>query len=193
MSKIIVDDNFIRKWHPEYDKIEDDEKEYQEIVKIARKEKLEKEAISKITFGRMLRWKTPRVMGIVKFDEFEIYDRELRKCLDASENAKLIILDKLYGIGAPVASTILHFIYPNEFPIMDIRTVEALHEFGYIESKIVSPKRYVTFRSIVLNIHKQYLRWSLREIDRALFAYHKISRGYCSCRHRNKIKKCCGA
>lgn len=186
----IIDDHFINKWHPEYDKLEADEKEYQDIVKIVKKEILENKTISKATFVRILRWKSRRLMGIVRLDKFEIYKRGIKKCMGASENNKLTILDELYGVGVPVASTILHFIYPNEFPIIDKRTIETLCKFGYIESKTISQRRYILFRSIVLNIHRRYPQCSLRKIDRALFAYHKITEDCCSYRHENKNRKC---
>jgi len=131
--------------------------------------------MSKGTFERILIWKSPRLKGIAKLNEFHIYAEGLKRCLEAPEDKKLRILDDLYGIGVPTASTILHFIYPNEFPIMDVRTAEVLFYSGYIESKKRDQKRYVPFLSAIMDIAHDYPKWSLRQIDKALFAYHKIA------------------
>jgi hypothetical protein len=81
---------------------------------------------------------------------------------------------ELRGIGAPVGSTILHFIYPDRFPVIDVRTCEALYHHGYIASTTRDVKRYPDFRKAILGIQKQYGQYSLRQIDKALFAYHKL-------------------
>lgn len=83
------------------------------------------------------------------------------------------IRGKPSGFGVPVASTILHYIFPDRFPIIDIRTAEAL----YINSKIKSPDRsdyriYDQFRSAIIEIVRK-TGCSLHQIDRALFAYHR--------------------
>jgi len=96
----------------------------------------------------------------------------MRRCFDAPEEDKLAILDELYGIGVPVASTILHFMYPDRYPIMDVRTVEVLNFAGYLKSKQRNQRQYIPFRATILALMQQY-RCSLREIDRALFAYDK--------------------
>lgn len=172
----MIDDAFIGKWHPQYDQSEHDEKEYQKIVADVSKEVPKIHTISKSTFERILNWKAPRVKHFVKLEEFDDYAKGIKQALQASEERKLAILDDLDGIGVPVASTILHFIYPRSFPIMDVRTAEVLYFLGYIKSKQRDQKRYVPFRFAILGIQQQYPQWSLREIDRALFAYHKRER-----------------
>lgn len=171
---IEIDDSFIEKWHPKYDEIEDDEEDYKTIITKVSNELSQKGTISKGTFIDILNWKAPRVKGIVKLNEFDTYDKAFRKCFKAPNDEKLAILNELYGIGVPVASTILHFMYPQSFPIMDIRTVETLYYAGYIKSKTRDQKRYIPFRYAILSIATDYPKWSLRQIDRALFAYHKI-------------------
>jgi len=175
---IRIDDKFIEKWHPKYDEIENDEKEYQNILKLVSNNIKNADTISKPIFIRILNWKAPRVKGIVELDKFDQYAEAIKRCANKSilEEEKLAILDDLRGIGVPVASTILHFMFPKTFPIMDVRTVEVLHCGGYIESDKRDQKRFVPFRNTILNIQHKYPRWSLREIDRALFAYHKINK-----------------
>lgn len=164
----------MEKWHPKYDYIEDDEEEYKKIIDNVTSELSQKESVSKDTFIRILNWKAPRVKGIVKLNKFSDYEKGIRECfLKFKENGKLAVLDELYGIGVPVASTILHFMYPNRFPIMDFRTIAVLHYAGYIKSKAKDQRRYIPFRDAILTIRKD-TSFNLRQIDRALFSFHKI-------------------
>ncbi len=171
-----------------YDKIEKDEREYRNILEIISSDIKNKGTLKKSTFIRILDWKTTRVKGIVNLANFKEYARNIKKCLrdSYSDEEKLAILDNLRGIGVPVASTILHFIFPKTFPIMDIRTVEVLHLGQYIESDKRDQKRFVPFRNEIKKIQKKYPNWSLREIDKALFAYHKIRID----KHKLRKKKC---
>jgi hypothetical protein len=85
------------------------------------------------------------------------------------ERMKLLV--DLPGVGAPVASTFLQFLYPSVFPIIDRRTV--LRHFGYIQRKSTGIAQYPEFMAAVLAVRDCCPKWSLREIDRAVFAYHK--------------------
>ncbi len=184
-----IDHGFISTWHPRYDEIANDETEYKNLVTLTSTEIRQKGTISRETFIRILNWKSPRVNGIVRLNEFSIYEKGISAAYSAEENEKLRILVRLHGIGIPVGSTILHFIYPNSFPIIDVRTSETLYYAGRIKSELTDLSHYPSFRSEILKIAKENPSFSLREIDRALFAYHKI---YLSPKLRQNIntKKC---
>lgn len=169
-----IDYEFISAWHPKYDQIANDEVEYSNLVALVKKEIEQKSTISKENFIRILNWKSPRVKGIVRLNEFGVYEKGISAAYNAEENEKLKTLLRLHGIGAPVGSAILHFIYPNSFPIIDIRTAETLHYAGRIKSKSTDFSHYASFRSEILKIVRDNPGFTLRDIDRALFAYHKI-------------------
>jgi hypothetical protein len=80
---------------------------------------------------------------------------------------------KLPGVGAPSGSTIIHFIHPQSMPIIDVRTVGVLHEAGLIKTKQSDCAHYEEFRKVIDTIKRSHPSWTLREIDKALFAYHK--------------------
>jgi hypothetical protein len=65
-------------------------------------------------------------------------------------------------------------------PIIDVRTVEALFAAGLLSTRCVSFRHYEEFRNAIDCIRHRFDRWNLREIDRALFAYHKqvLARGF---------------
>jgi len=168
-----IDDTFIEKWQNSFADSPRARIAYDEL-RLKVKTEIEKHGyISEQTFIRLINWKSPRIRPIFEKRGYTEYRLAIKKCLAAEEHDKMAILDEAYGIGAPVASTILHFIYPDRFPIIDFRTAEALHHFGLIESPKVSAKAYAAFKDAIRGIRERHDRWSLRQIDMALFAYDK--------------------
>jgi hypothetical protein len=84
------------------------------------------------------------------------------------------VRERAKGFGIPVASTVLHFLDPKRFPIMDIRTREMLYLTDEIESMMGdNPKKYEQFRSAMLRIQNT-TGCNLHKIDRALWHFHKV-------------------
>jgi thermostable 8-oxoguanine DNA glycosylase len=175
---MIVDDAFIGEWSKKYAEHDDDE--YNNILSKISKNTSETGTISKDMLVRIINWKAARAKGYVDWRNFGKYVKTFSAALSAQEKQKISIMDDLPGIGIPVASAIMHFVYPQNFPIVDFRTVEALKEMGYLDkTKSTHHFRdtifgYEDFRQAILGIAKKCPRRSLREIDRALFAYHKV-------------------
>lgn len=192
-NNIIIDDVFIEKWGQIYDIIEGDDKKYGEII-----EKV-KQNISKIgtipsdTLENIYNWKAPRAKRYVNWDDYHKYEEVFRNALQAPKDKKIEILIDLSGVGIPLASTILHFIYPEIFPIVDFRTVEVLQNAGYLEkSKSLYHFRntiqgYGLFCSVILDIGQQNPNRSLRQIDKSLFAYHKKSETSMKCFEKSTV------
>ena len=174
MTFRIIDDAFIEKWSSKFDAGSRGEDRYLVLAAKVKAEIEKKGCLTKPTFIEIINWKSPRVRPIFEKGDFRIYKKGIVKCLSLSDDYKLPSLMELPGIGAPIGSTILHFIYPDRFPIMDVRTCEALYGLGYIESKARDEKRYPAFRGVILDIKKQHCGYTLRQIDKALFAYDKL-------------------
>jgi hypothetical protein len=175
MQEILtIDLSFISTWHPKYDESERDEPEYRNLVSQVRNELNRNGSLSKETFVRILDWKSPRVKGIVQLNQFPTYKKTISDAIRVEKEQKLSVLCQLRGIGAPVGSTLLHFINPNEFPIIDVRTVETLHYAGLLKSRSTDLRQYPAFTAEMLKIASENATFSLRELDRALFAYHKL-------------------
>lgn len=168
-----INDTFIKNWQKMFAASPRDQASYGELVLKVRSDIEKHGCITKQTLIRLINWKSPRIRPIFEKRGYKEYRLIIKKCLAAEDRDKMAILDDAYGIGAPVASTILHFTYPDRFPIIDFRTAEALYHFGLIESPKVSAKGYAAFRDAILDIRKRHDRWSLRQIDMALFAYDK--------------------
>ena len=170
-----IDAAFIEKWSGKFDAGARGEERYLCLVSKVKAEIEKKGYLTKPTFIDIVNWKSPRVRPVFENGDFRIYKKGIVKCLSLKDDDKLPSLMELPGIGAPIGSTILHFIYPDKFPIMDVRTCEALYGLGYIVSKARDEKRYPAFRGAILDIQKRHRRYSLRQIDKALFAYNKLA------------------
>lgn len=178
MTALIIDRAFIELWSKNYDSHETDEPDYKIILgKVIREVRLTA-SIKKETFIQLISWKSPRLKGIIKLDKYDnLYRPAIDRCIAEDKmKVKLKMLINLYGIKIPTATTILHFIYPDEIPIIDCRTVAALHHFGYIHFTQITESNYWIFYDAIKRI-KYETKASLREIDRALFSFHKINLG----------------
>jgi len=176
-----IDDDFIVKWHHIYD--ERDEEEYEEIKNLVKEDIRKIGSISESTFIKLYKWKTRgRSFHNINLKDYEeIYGENIKIALELPKNKKIYMLYGLPGVGIPVGSTILHFFYPNEFPIIDERTIKVLQHYEYLnkEKSIYklrdSPEPYNTYRSMILKIQRDCKEmWNLRQIDRALFTFEKI-------------------
>jgi hypothetical protein len=172
-----IADAFIREWDPKYP--EKDEVRYEPLVATVAQEMNSRGTISKETFKAIWKWKgAMRVIRHVRFDEYDTrYAGAFRRAASAPPERKLAALlapgVTLPGVGAPTGSTIIHFIHPQSMPIIDVRTVGVLFEAGLVSTKQRDLGHYEEFRKAIEGIRHRCPSWSLRQIDRALFAYHK--------------------
>lgn len=184
-NKLVINDYFIEKWCPEYDcsTVGGDELDYLKIIKNVEEEKVSQiGTISIELFKKIYNWKAARAIHHVDFSKFDDYKKVFKQATDDAlkfPNKIIEEFDKLPGIGIPVASTILHFIYPKDFPIVDFRTIEVLKEADYSLDKEMgyyrdTSKGYCEFRNVILNIAKKYTKGDIRKVDKALFAYHRL-------------------
>ena len=178
-----IDDAFIRQWEPRFDEHAIGAEYVGEYPKLVRAVALEIESrsfLSEQLFREIWSWKgATRVIRHVRMDEYDrLYAPAFRRAVLEPPERKLQALlgdgHKLPGVGAPTGSTILHFIHPEYMPIIDVRTVETLHRAGRIHTKMRDLAHYEEFRGAVDKIRAECPDWTLRQIDKALFAYHKI-------------------
>ena len=108
------------------------------------------------------KWKTERQKGRYENNSDEKVEQLTRKALEASDKDKTKILDKLEGVGIPVASAILTVAYPKEYCIIDYRTWRALLWLSTLTKKgrftFASYREYSDF----LDSYNAYARTSTR-------------------------------
>jgi thermostable 8-oxoguanine DNA glycosylase len=174
MDKLIINKEFIKEWSHRYDNanIGDDETEYNRIAEKVQSEISNSNTISYDTFFDIIEWKSQRAKGKINTDSFDLYQTAIRLVLDIPDALKPGLLVWLDGIEIPVASTILNFMYPDRFPIVDFRVTEVLNDAGLLNSYTISKKTYRIYKSVIEDIVND-TGCDIRTIDRALFAYHK--------------------
>jgi hypothetical protein len=79
-------------------------------------------------FRRVCRWKTPRSAPLVAQNSSESVEASTRVALDGtgSDRERIKELRSLRGVGLPTASVLLHLVYPERYPILDVRALHAL-------------------------------------------------------------------
>jgi len=126
-------------------------------------------------FVRLGRWKTKRQTSAYKSNDATLVEEATRLACEASnEQLRLHILTVLNGVSVAVAATILHFMYPNKYPIFDIRARVTLKKAGLWDrdENDASEKAWLDYVEIMRSLAHR-LDVSLRDLDKALYAYDK--------------------
>jgi hypothetical protein len=90
-------------------------------------------------FLRLCEWKTARSRSKVARNDAAAVEGATRRALtSADERERMEALTALEGVGVPTASTLLHFAFPDDYPILDVRALESLGQ----RSRTVYPVEY---------------------------------------------------
>jgi hypothetical protein len=95
----------------------------------------------------------------------------------SNERLKVHVLTALEGVSVTVGATILHFFNPRLFPIFDTRHRTTLKKAGWwkrprADASIEAWEDYV----VIMRRLSRRLRVSLRDLDKALYAYDRWRR-----------------
>ncbi len=166
----MIDKDFINNWMPI--KLKPSENKYREIL-----QKIQEQAgtIDWDIFKEIYNWKASRSKNYLNKNIPEIYISAINEIRGLEDEEKINFFKKtpqrkkLPGILEPIASTILHFMYPDKFPIRDIRTVTTLKDKGLLKKPKITYNDYrVEIYKIRDTCHREF---KLRKIDIALFSY----------------------
>ena len=129
-------------------------------------------------FVRLGRWKTKRQTSAYKSNDGTLVEEATRLACEASnEQLRLHILTVLNGVSVAVAATILHFMYPDKYPIFDIHARATLKKAGLWDrdENDASERAWLYYVGIMKDLSHR-LDFSLRDLDKALYAYDKWSK-----------------
>jgi hypothetical protein len=120
------------------------------------------------------RWKARRSEGrFAVVDERTVRETTRRAFAAQDETERIETLTSLPGVGVPVASALLHFAFPDAYPILDVRALESLG----VKRRSVYPAsfwvQYVAFYRALAA--EQGV--SLRTLDAALWQHSKAADG----------------
>jgi hypothetical protein len=115
-------------------------------------------------------WKTGRSKSKVASNTEEDVERATRAAFEAQDEAqRLEALLELKGVGVPTASTLLHFAFPRDYPILDVRALESLGHRGRTTYPVSYWLRYLD----ACRRRAQEHGVSIRVLDKALWQYSK--------------------
>jgi hypothetical protein len=78
-------------------------------------------------FVEVCGWKTVRSRPKVAANsEAAVVDATGRALCAVDEAPRISALLELAGVGVPTASTLLYFVFPDDYPILDVRALESL-------------------------------------------------------------------
>lgn len=142
------------------------EKEIKEWFKVHRYLDMEK-------FKKIGLWKSKRPKKHYENND-DLTVREITQFSLAtkSEKARIETLRVLNGVSYPVASVILHFAFPDKYPIMDVRAISSLG----LEQKSYDFDFWENYCEKIRNISRETGE-NLRTIDKALWKYNKENAG----------------
>jgi len=137
--------------------------------------------LDKPHFVDIARWKSQRPLPHYESNDGALV-REVSALAFAArrDDLRLRVLTLLNGVGVPVASTILHFAFPDKYPIMDIRAVTTLTRFGLWTGPDPAQPGFIGFDVEdwqvyvrLMREHASRLGVTLRDLDKALWAFDK--------------------
>ena len=115
-------------------------------------------------------WKSPRPKKHYENNDDLTVKRITRHSFATeSEKERIECLLDLKGVGYPVASTILHFAFPERYPIMDFRVIKSL---GLKQPKSYTFAFWDEYCCKIRKISKS-TGADIRTIDKALWQYNK--------------------
>ena len=127
-------------------------------------------------FVALARWKSERPKQRYERNP-DAFVREVTElAFQASDDRlRMHILMALGGVGMPVASALLHFAFPDRYPILDFHVVSALAETGLWpgdEARAFTPPGWLEFNQLMRGLAGS-LGVHMRDLDKALWAFDK--------------------
>lgn len=113
-------------------------------------------------------WKTARIRPKLATNSEELVHEATRLALAASSASVAIHVPQvLFGVGMPVASTLLHWFHRDPFPIIDFRALWSLQIEPPSSCTLAFWEEYV---ACARNLAKSW-RVDMRTLDRALWQF----------------------
>lgn len=130
--------------------------------------------LRKKDFVKIGRWKSTRPQKqYLANDERAVKEISRFSFTAKTEQAQIGVLFALKGVKYPVASAILHFAFPDRYPILDVR---ALWSLGWKQSYSYNFEFWISYVKKVRKISKK-LGLSMRKVDKALWQFSKDNQG----------------
>ena len=129
---------------------------------------------SRETLKVIVRWKSARKIAFIDDNTDADIAKALRFVCDTrtTEKSAIETLDRLHGVGVPMASAILTTIDPEKYTVIDVRALESLG----LSKWDGTASFYVDYLQACRALAFKY-KVSLRTLDRALWQWSKEKSG----------------
>jgi hypothetical protein len=115
-------------------------------------------------------WKTARSRSKVAANDAETVEHTTGQAFSSSEEAvRIEVLTSLRGVGIPTASALLHFAFPDDYPILDVRALASLGRRGRTVYPVSFWLEYLSACRALAREHGV----SIRTLDKALWQHSK--------------------
>jgi len=121
-------------------------------------------------------WKSARPRRLYERNRDDFVRKVTALAFQADDDRlRLQILMALDGVRVPLASTILHFAFPDMYPILDVRVLRTLRNAGLWhghDAPGFTLADWLKYTRLMRGLSKK-LRVDLRTLDKALWAFDK--------------------
>jgi len=170
-------------WCEQYDRYgRQDEVEYARLLRTTEEQVRHlpgQRYLNRRLFIRIGVWKSRRQKSAYEANDAALVRETTALAFEAKHPLlKLHILQALRGVSVPVASTLLHFMYPESFPIFDVRARTSLQSAGMWARPVndASDQAWWDYVQVMRELSGR-LGVTLRQLDKALWAYDRYGRG----------------
>ncbi len=174
-----VNRTFVREWAREYDqRYRQRDRDVERRIKAWLRGQPDVKHLDKGHFVRLAEWKTPRSRpACERNDPALVRDATSLASRAANERLKVHILTALEGVNVTVAATILHFMHPRLFPIFDFHARKTLKKAALWKRSAndAGVEAWQEYVRLMRRLGRRF-RVSLRDLDKALYAYDRWRR-----------------
>jgi len=115
-------------------------------------------------------WKTVRSRPKVAANsEAAVVEATGRALSAVEESTRISALLELAGVGVPTASTLLYFVFPDDYPILDVRALESLG----VKSRSVYPVGFWLAYLTACRTLARQAGVTIRTLDKALWQHSR--------------------
>ena len=167
----ILSREFVDAWAARYD-YGDEEEEARLKAWLQGEFRRGRRYLDKAHFVEIGRWKSRRPLRHYQSNDEDLVRQVTALAFAARrDDLRLRLLTLLDGVGVPVASTILHFAFPDRYAIMDVRAVTTLTYLGLWTSPVQFSVADWQVYTHLMREHAGTLGVTLRDLDKALWKF----------------------
>jgi len=175
-DKVRINKRFVDCWSSRYDWEKRDTSDLREEQRLKKwlAEQSEPRSLDKDHFVDLAVWKSPRPKPRYKRNDGDLVCEVTQIAFQASdESLRVHVLMALDGVGMPVASALLHFAFPDRYPILDFRVVRTLRRAGRWqggEAPDFTLDEWLKFTKVMRDLARE-LGVHMRDLDKALWVF----------------------